>query len=997
MRLYTICLVCFLTGLSAENARAQFKNYGTREGLPQSWVFAITKDKTGRMWMATGDGIVRFDGHSFDVVPCINRKGKAVKRFTGPFLHDDENRIWIGGLNGVFCFDPSKGRFTDQTSLFSSSDLPGTVRMVSIRDGEIWALDEKNTIYRYHPKRQITRTYNFTTFLHSDDGLHQATAGPGDVIYMCSKRYVFSWRTSSGIPVRLPVKLESGPHRIVPDGRGAWFVLGKYLRSLSADGRLSEPLWTHLFDGRFEIYDVLGMGDSLWIATATRGLYLTNRQGKLIHQYQHDDQSPESIPTNNIACIYSTENLYWFGTDGGGFSTMPVKAPLFKKIDANSHPILRISSFIKCVYEDRQGRTWAGTYGGGLFIFSKDFSAAQQVPQVPGKTVSLIHRDHMNRLWVGTDRGLYRIDEVTLKTEPVIPDPLFTVQEGNSIFNHMASSPAGKLYIASNIGLLWLNTEKGQPAFSCISDSGSIVFTLHINKAGQLFQAMYSDHMWVKQFTEPEHGPMKLLSRKPVLAPRVRCITPDDGNKLWLCSEQGLLLYNSTTGSTISYDEKNGMSSTFTYAALRDKYGFIWISTNKGVNRLDPKTGKFRIFSTLDNLQDHEFNTGAYHIGASGKMYLGGIRGINIFNPAAYRSASIARKVLLKELRIGNNALNTDSISNLKSLELNYDENNLQIAFAVPEFLIAGDITYFYRLNTHSTWTRLNHSNTLYLSNLAPGEYVIQVKAQNPDLAESEVNTILNLTIRPKWTDTAWFKFLVVLAGMLMIAGVFYMIYRHRLRLKMAELKKQEELLKMKQRIGRDLHDHLGASITRLNLLAHTLSMRNRDIDGQTITIGQIAREMKHQVDEIVWTVNNEYDHLDHFLAFVRANMTELTDGTDVNIRFDFEAGGINPSMNGIMRQNLMAVTKEAVNNALKYAFSAEIIIGFKWLTDERFHYFIKDNGVGFSPDVDKHFSNGLKNMRKRCEECGLDIRIVSSPGAGTSVEIQGHLAIPQT
>lgn len=201
----------------------------------------------------------------------------------------------------------------------------------------------------------------------------------------------------------------------------------------------------------------------------------------------------------------------------------------------------------------------------------------------------------------------------------------------------------------------------------------------------------------------------------------------------------------------------------------------------------------------------------------------------------------------------------------------------------------------------------------------------------------------------------------------------------------------------MKQRIGRDLHDHLGASITRLNLLAHTMSLRNRDFTGQTVTIGQIAREMKHQVDEIVWTVNNEYDQLDHFLAFVRTNMTELTDGTAVNIWFDFDAAGENPSMNGIMRQNLMAVTKEAVNNALKYADCAEITIGFKWLPEHRFYYFIRDNGVGFNPDLPRHFSNGLKNMRKRCEECGLDIAIVSSPGEGTSVEIQGQLVIPQT
>lgn len=997
MRFFIKCLVLFLAGLSAENNWAQFKNYGTREGLPQSWVFTITKDNTGRMWMATGDGIVRFDGHSFEIISCINRKGKAVKRFAGPFVHDDENRIWIGCLYGVFCFDPSQGRFTDQTHLFSKSDLSGTVKMISFRQGEIWALDEKNTIYRHHIKRQITRTYNFSAFMHSDDGIHHATAGPGDVIYMCSKQYVFSWRPSSGIPVQLSGKMESGSHRIVPDGRGGWLVLGKTIRSLSAGGRLSEPLWPHLFNGRFEIFDVLGKRDSLWIATATRGLYLINRQGKLIHQYQHDDQSPESIPTNNIACIYSTDNLYWFGTDGGGFSTMPVRAPLFKKIDANSHPAMRISSFIKCIYEDRQGRTWAGTYGGGLFIFSKDFSSAQQVPQVPGKTVSLIHRDHMNRLWVGTDRGLFRVDEITLKTEPVIPDPLFNVQEGNSIFNHMVSSPAGKIYIASNMGLLWLNTEKGSTSFSCISDSGGIVFTLHINRAGQLFQAMYSDYMWVKQIEEPKQGPFKPISRKPVQASRVRCITPDAGNKLWLCSEQGLLLYNCNTESTTTYDEKNGMSSTFTYAALKDKNGFIWISTNKGINRLDPKTGRFRIFSTLDNLQDHEFNTGAYHIGASGMMYFGGIKGINIFNPVNFRPSPIARTVLLKELRIGNQVLNTDSIRHLKSLELNHHENNLQVAFAVPEYLNAGDIIYFYRLNSRSSWTRLNHYNTLYLSNLAPGEYTIQVKAGNTDMAESDVNTILNLTINPKWTETVWFRSLAAFAGILMISGIFYTLYRHRLRLKLAELKKQEELLQMKQRIGRDLHDHLGASITRLNLLAHTMSLRNRDFTGQTVTIGQIAREMKHQVDEIVWTVNNEYDQLDHFLAFVRTNMTELTDGTAVNIWFDFDAAGENPSMNGIMRQNLMAVTKEAVNNALKYADCAEITIGFKWLPEHRFYYFIRDNGVGFNPDLPRHFSNGLKNMRKRCEECGLDIAIVSSPGEGTSVEIQGQLVIPQT
>ena len=978
-------LVCAFT----EAASAQFINYNTAEGLPQSWVFSFHKDPKGRMWMATGDGIVRFDGRSFSVVPCINNQGLSIKRFSGDFKEDNQKRIWIGGLHGIFCYDPLKGAFIDRTAITNSLKLTGDVKMVATFKDQVWFYDESNTLFRYHVNSKFLKKYPIRQQIGDKEGITSAEFVKGIGLLIASRTRIAVLDTVSGKLQFFPGKMEVSGHEIISFASGEVYITGKHLHQFDVQNGISKPLYPHMFDGSCRARYVLLTGDTLWVATSTKGLYVIKKSGKVLKNYRKEIHEDASLPVNDVVRIYQSDNLLWLGTDGGGISIMQTENQFIKKINTANSPALKQNSFIKSFFRDKTGRIWVGTHEAGLIIYSNDFTNSATA-SIPGKTVSLIFRDPGDNVWVGTDKGLFLVDEYTLAARRVILDPYIRIQEGSGIFYDATVSSAGNIYLATGHGLFWLN--KKELKIHLISDSGSIVMSVKTHR-NKIWMGMYNDFLWIRTLDESGDIP-RILPRAALLnASRVRYIHKNAEKSMWLCTEQGLQEYDINGDFIRLIDEKSGLANSFIYGLIEDNNGNFWLSTNKGISRYNIKTGKIRNFGISDNLQDNEFNTGSFYHADNGLMYFGGISGFNIINPDKYVPAVIKSPLSLLKLRIGNHYYNADSIAEVGYLELNHEQNNLEVEFVLPEYLHQNDIVYYYRLDANAPWISIGNRNVLYLGNLSPGMYQLMVKAINADGYEAVASPLLKWNIKPHFTGRVWFRLLILLLGLMVISVILFMIYRYRLGLRLAELKKREELLQVKQRISRDLHDNLGAAISRLNLYVHKIKLGKSSGVGVE-ALSDLAIEMRHQVNEIVWSVNTDNDYLDNYLAYLRLYVSEIAEEAQLDCKCDFPQVPAEIIMLSVYRQNLMAIIKESLNNTIKYAKAKKVELKFIWNSDGWFTLTVCDDGIGFEPERIGQFSNGLKNMRSRARECGFIFNLTTIKGKGTSIEVSGDFQL---
>ncbi|HXG46476.1 MAG TPA: sensor histidine kinase, partial [Methylomirabilota bacterium] len=189
-------------------------------------------------------------------------------------------------------------------------------------------------------------------------------------------------------------------------------------------------------------------------------------------------------------------------------------------------------------------------------------------------------------------------------------------------------------------------------------------------------------------------------------------------------------------------------------------------------------------------------------------------------------------------------------------------------------------------------------------------------------------------------------------------------------------------------RIARDMHDHLGASLTRITLLSELVRREAHSplqAQARAGELSESARQLARTLDEIVWAVNPQKDTLDHLLSYLSAHAEEFLTATNIHCRLDFPANPPAIRLPAEMRHNLFLVAKEALNNVVKHSGATEVWLRLS-IEDSILILTVKDNGRGFGPDDVSAERNGLSNMRRRVETLGGEFTVSSRTGAGTTI-----------
>jgi signal transduction histidine kinase len=251
----------------------------------------------------------------------------------------------------------------------------------------------------------------------------------------------------------------------------------------------------------------------------------------------------------------------------------------------------------------------------------------------------------------------------------------------------------------------------------------------------------------------------------------------------------------------------------------------------------------------------------------------------------------------------------------------------------------------------------------------------------------------LPLVVQPFSWQTWWFRLGVVMAFTASVVGLVRYLSFRRLRRELERLERQAELQKERTRIARDMHDEVGAKLSRLSLLSEMASLHPEmppSARGDVGEISETARDTIRSFEEIVWAVNPKNDTLPNLIHYLFRFAEDFFEGSEVQCSFDLPGNIPEAELPTELRHHVFLAAKEALNNVFKHAHARRVWVRLK-MTVAGFEIEIEDDGQGFavaSPVSRVGTGNGLENMRERMRLAEGRLELHSQPGAGSRVTL---------
>ncbi len=811
----------------------RFEHLTIEDGLSQNAGLAIFQDSRGYLWVGSQDGLNRYDGYSFKIFKhdpddpnSLSHNGILA------IAEDTDGSLWIGTWGGgLNRFDPVTEKFIryrynpdDPASL--SNDTVTSIKQDS--SGALW-VGTLGGLNRYNPE-----TGGFDRFGHNpddsnslssdaisviiEDSLGQLWIGTGAIGVEGSGLNRFD--PSAGKANRYqhadsdPASLSSNNIASIYESTDGtfWVATGGY----SLHGGGLDQFDPHTGKARHfshdpQVDDSLSgddltslWGDAngiLWIGTRANGLDVMDlsNPGHFAH-YQNDPFFPDSLSGNEVWSLYKDRSdILWIGTTHSGINKLPANAGQFSLYrnnpsDPNSLSLNAIGAFA----EDRKGNIWIATWGGGLDRFDPRTGRFEHYRHDPENPDSLsddlfmdVYVDPYDIVWAGTfGKGLNRLNPATGRVVHYLHDPENPASLVDDNIAAIIPDQNGGLWIGTFGGLSHYDPDTD--TFTNYSNDPNNPSSLSENKVVGLYLDSKNNILWIGTWGGGLHqldlnDPLQTDPRRATVinyrhnAEDPSSISEDsvwaihetpDGT-LWLGTQLGLNRFDPRLKTFRHYTEKQGLPNNVVLGILEDDQGNLWLTTNNGLAEFDPHAGTFTNYDASDGLQSNEFSSNAFYRSRNGTLYIGGINGFNLFNPADIQPNLVAPQVVVTRFEVFNEPLSVD-LSGRAPIQLSYKQDFISFEFTAFDFHSPQKNQYAYQLEGFDAdWIRAGNRRYATYTNLPGGEYVFRVKAANSDGVWNETGVAIPVFITPPLWQTWWFNGLLILVLGTLIAGGF--------------------------------------------------------------------------------------------------------------------------------------------------------------------------------------------------------------------------------
>ncbi len=979
--LVAIELFCAIIALG----QYRFDSWTTDNGLPQNSINAITQTRDGYLWLATLNGLARFDGVHFTVFDRSNSKTMASNRCTA-LLEDADGTLWVGTEDsGLMRYQA--GRFS---RVLDVGDLPH-YRIFALQresDGGILISTTGGQV-TWREGHKVTQPADLRRFIGS--------SGTQWLLRNTEAQRIPPGQSSQTLrlPYPSPLSLQQLMNlRLFEDRRGdLWIGAPDWgIARIGSDGgsiHFSEK------DGipKIESFEAIAndADGAVW--------FVSRRQGAVCFQQgRFSVYTPtEGLPSLFISALFKDrEGTLWMGTTNRGLvrvsrrfiSVYSVSDGL---VDPNVHPIM----------QDRGGRVWIGTADGLSVFHDGHFTNYKkqnwlQRKSVQSLYVQSLYEDDQGRIWIGLARGLLRFESNRFVDE--------TELVGNLTVPAICRDRAGAMWFGTQNGLFksdgvtieHFTTERGLPH--------NDVKVIHEDRHGALWVGTYGG---LVQFRD---GKLAVYTERDGLAGnRVRSIYEDDEGVLWIGTyDDGLSRFKD--GRFVSFKIENGLYNNGVFQILEDAHGYFWMSSNRGIHRVAKqqlnefaaaRIAKLESFAygKQDGMLTIECNGGRQPGGyktRDGRLWFPTQDGVVVIDPDAVPFNPSPPPVHIESV-----VLDRADVPFQNGVMVRPAQANLEINYTGLSFIHADQVRFKYKLiGQDKDWIEAGTRRVAYYPYLPPGSYTFMVIAANSDGVWNTQGQSLTVTVLPPFYRTWWFLALSLLG----IVGVVTAAIGYRLNQLHRKNEDQRAFSRQlidsqeaeRKRIAAELHDSLGQSLLIIKNRAYLGAAQPddaRNAQEQLHEISEASADAIHQVREIAYYLRpSQLDRLG--LTSSLEEMLEQVAGS-ASLLFDVTLAPLDGFFAPEEEINFYRIVQECLNNIVKHsrATAAEISVrceaGFVKLT-------IRDNGQGFSPQANPPSAHnprsggfGLTGIAERVRMLGGKHTIQSAPGQGTTVQIQ--------
>jgi ligand-binding sensor domain-containing protein/signal transduction histidine kinase len=1023
MRALAFILAC--SG-AAYAERLPVKTYTTADGLPQNAISRIVRDSRGFLWFCTDEGFSRFDGYTF--INFTTAQGLP-HPLVSDLLETRSGIYWVGTGLGVCRFNP-KGRP-------SSGAEPDNQR---IRNNGRGTTDDPMFV-PYRPN-DLSRTGTVNVFLEDRTGAVWCGAGYG--LYRLEPTNG-EW-TLRFVEIGLPREVENDMRvrALAEDRQGAlWIGAGSGLYRRWPDGRAERYTTEHGLPANDILALLLDEDGQLWVGTrkglSQIALEPGDPQPRIIRVYTEKN----GLPNPNTRSLFqlSTGQL-WVGSSTAlvEFVHRPgQESSLFRHYASE---LVLSKLFVQTMTEDRDGNLWIGTDNGALKLARNGFTTYTEADGLGESRVSSIFesragdlgvmtifstetplswfdgkrfrairpwlprgltyfgwgwhqltlQDQAGEWWLPTGQGLVRYPKVNrvrqLATTP--PKAIYTTRDGldsNDVIRLYEDS-RGDIWIASfsEVRTGITRWERATETFHRYGEADGLPpktqrpCTFAEDRAGNLWVGLANDAL--ARFSD---GRFTLFTSEQGLpAGTIYYLYVDHAGRLWIASTMGGLARLDDTSAErprfITYTTARGLSSNSINCITEDRYGRLYVGTGRGLDRLDSATGRVKPFTAADGLISGEVLVSFRD--RKGDLWFGGKGGLSRLSPQPDPPQS-PPPVLITGLRIGGETRGISALgeTEIASVELGPDKNQIQIDFVALGFSPGEGLRYQYKLEGSSEdWSQLADQRTVNFARLAPGRYRFLVRAVNADGVMSEPPASFSFTILPPVWQRWWFVAIVAA----LIGMVAYAMYRYRIA-------RVLELERVRTRIAADLHDDIGANLTKIGILSEVVRQQMNGVDGRLaeplFSIARISRESVASMSDIVWAINPKRDTLRDLTRRMREFAGEIFANRDMEFELRTPSPEAYLKLGADVRRTVFLIFKEAVNNIVRHSCCDKADIELR-VEGSVLLLNVSDDGKGFDATLEAA-GNGLASMRSRAASMGGEVEIGSRKPSGTRVTLR--------
>lgn len=951
-------------------------HFGSGNGLPQNSVNAITQTEDGYLWFGTFNGLVRFDGLSFDVFSERNTEGLISARVG--LLAALGNEVFVGGYQDLRRFS------SDDSPASSASELPGAgrlLRLASNAENALYFLREGEGVVGYSAEGPAI--IGLPNGFESPDvvGLQPDRQGG---LWLASTQRLFRYAEGNWSAIALPTLRNNEELRglFQADNDGGPLLLTDTLLL-----QYTQAGWAQLAILNAELTPqvqqlILEEDGRLWLAGDAIGLHTL-----MLSEPNQPLSQVRGLESNTVTALHKDhEGGLWVGTRNAGVhrirdrSVFSYRAPEELRRDITT-----------AVIEDLDGSILYGSRGGGLFRLVED---EVRLDSHLDKGITSLLRDSRNRLWLGTSNGqLWRRDSLHASWQR-LPLNLSSVDKRIFAITEISDDE------------IWLAVQDGVVRYE--SDGESLI-TEEEGLIGTYVRDILQDsqgQIWIgtqeSGLSRLSDGSFSDFTQAQGLASNDAWHLYEDADSIVWVGSFGSGLSRIEGDRIRSFTSVEGLPDNIIAAIHSDPQGRLWLGSAKGLFYLSEQSlnelaqqDSTRIKSRLlgsESGAGHDEITGGYRqnvlLDSSGQLWFTTQTGVLRVDPELVVSTQAVPRPFVSQLSVDGRPFAAASSG---EYELPPGGENISLDFTAPSFESASQLEFRYRLEGYdSAWIEAGSFRRAIYSHLPPGRYKFALSARNADGIWSSVETSVGLNVAPFFWQTPAFRVALTVLILALVAAAAYWLNLLRFRRRLSALERERSLNDERIRIARDLHDELGAGLTHLHLLSE-----NGPVDSGReqlrSPIGSKARELVRSLDEIVWSIDPRRDNLQSLFDYIMNYSESFLGAAGVRCLIDDLPEAVEGIADSKQRHQLLLCVKEVLNNAVKYSGCSKVTLACN-VGDDSCCVNIVDDGQGFDTAVENSLGNGLNNLHQRMETIGGSCEINSTIGVGTSVQLRWNM-----